>query len=295
MLIEKKIPFKYIFDKVKLDLFVSLLFILLIIGINKAVTIRLPLTIPALLGTAISLVLAFKLNQSYDRWWEARKIWGSIVNDSRSLVNQIQGFSSKKKIERKSIKTIALRQIAWCYALALSLRELDPLVKIKDYLSKDELEELKNHQNVPLKLINNHNRDFDELLNKGFINEYQQIQIDKTLVRLVASMGKAERIKSTVFPRTYRIFLRFFIYLFILTLAIALDNLEPWYEISLLLFIAFPFFLLNKTAHHMQDPFENKPTDTAMMTISNKIEINLKQLIGEEVEFPPEPEDFYVM
>ena len=296
MLIDKTIPLRYIFSNVKADLSVSLVFILVVILIKYFLPeLNLNIAIPALLGTAISLVLAFKLSQSYDRWWEARKIWGEIVNDSRTLINQIQGFSHKHITSNEDIESFAFRQIAWCYALAYSLRNLNPLDIISKFLSKTELEALQGQVNIPLKLMNNHNKQLNKLLKEESINEFQQIQIDKTLVRMVASMGKAERIKNTVFPRTYRIFLRFFIYLFILTLAIALDNLNPMYEIGLLLLIAFPFFLLKSTAQHMQDPFENRPTDTAMLTISKTIEINLKQLINKEISQPEEKETFFKM
>ena len=94
---------------------------------------ELPISIPAFLGTAISVILSFKLNQSYDRWWEARKIWGGIVNDSRTFVIQLQMFLSKGN--ESSIKKIAYRQVAWCYCLGQSLRGLDPLGNLEKFLS----------------------------------------------------------------------------------------------------------------------------------------------------------------
>ncbi|WP_316809380.1 bestrophin family ion channel [Pedobacter agri] len=71
-----------------------------------------PLGIPAFLGTAISVILSFKLNQSYDRWWEARKIWGSIVGDSRTFVLQLQSFLYTGNDD--AILTLCFRYIAWC-------------------------------------------------------------------------------------------------------------------------------------------------------------------------------------
>lgn len=89
MLLNKKIPATYIFNKVKFEivyvLIVSIAVLLLTDKYQKLIP-EMPLTIPAFIGTAISILLSFKLNQSYDRWWEARKVWGSIVNDSRSLL-----------------------------------------------------------------------------------------------------------------------------------------------------------------------------------------------------------------
>jgi putative membrane protein len=108
-------------------------------------------------------------------------------------------------------------------------------------------------------------------------------------------MGMAERIKGTVFPVTYRIFLHMIIYLFIFLLSISLRTLESHFEIPLLLIIAALFFLLERTATHLQDPFSNKPTDTAMTAIATTIEMNLRQLIkDQDIPQPMKSTDFYV-
>jgi ion channel-forming bestrophin family protein len=131
MLLNKKIPFYYIFNKVKVELFYVLLIVLLIYFVtNKFGSFLpdMPLQIPAFLGTAISILLSFQLNQSYERWWEARRLWGSIVNNSRSLVLQLQTLIDKEN--ETSVKKIAYRQIAWCYALGQALRGQNPTENI---------------------------------------------------------------------------------------------------------------------------------------------------------------------
>ena len=79
-----------------------------------------PIAIPTFLGTAISVILSFKLSQSYDRWWEARKIWGSIFNESRNLILQLQSFVTAGNEEE--IKKITCCQIAWAFSLGQTLR-----------------------------------------------------------------------------------------------------------------------------------------------------------------------------
>ena len=134
------------------------------------------------------------------------------------------------------------------------------------------------------------------LHDQHIIDRFSQVQVNTTLINLVNAMGMAERIKSTVFPATYRMFLHAFIYLFVVTLSISLSGIESYFEIPLLLIISSVFFLLERTATHLQDPFSNKPTDTAMTTISITIEINLKQMIGEKVvPQPVTPSAFYLM
>jgi putative membrane protein len=109
-------------------------------------------------------------------------------------------------------------------------------------------------------------------------------------------MGMAERIKTTVFPVTYRLFLHFLIYIFVVVLSISLRDIDSIFEMPLLITISSAFFLLEKSATHLQDPFMNRPTDTAMTTISRTIEINIKQLLGEkEIPEPIKPEKFYAL
>ena len=124
---------------------------------------------------------------------------------------------------------------------------------------------------------------------------FSQIQLNNTLVNFSNAMGMAERIKNTIFPVTYRIFLHFFIYIFIVTLSIALRDIKSYFEIPLLLTISTMFFLLERSATHMQDPFRNRPTDTPMTAIARTIEINIKELLKEpEIPNPLQPEKFYL-
>jgi putative membrane protein len=253
---------------------------------------EMPLTIPAFIGTAISILLSFKLNQSYDRWWEARKVWGAIVNDSRSFVIQLQTLTAKGN--DAIIRNIAFRQIAWCHSLGQSLRGINPTDNLDGLISKKDLNEIKQHTNKPLALLQLNGRDIKQLKETNQLDIFSQIQLDNTLVRLCDAQGKCERIKTTVFPVTYRLFLHGIIYLFIITLAISL-RVDGLFETPLLIAISTAFFLLDKSAKHMQDPFENRPTDTAMTAITRTIEINIKQLLKEsEIPPPHQPEKFHL-
>ena len=109
-------------------------------------------------------------------------------------------------------------------------------------------------------------------------------------------MGQAERIKNTAFPKTYRVTLHLFIYIFLITLSLSLTEIKSLIEIPIMVFISIPFFLLEKIASTIQDPFENTPTDIAMTSISRTIEINIKQQL--ELENIPKPlttDTFYIL
>lgn len=297
MLINKRIPLSFILNKVKYDLIYVLSVSLIVMFVTeryKDLLPEMPLTIPAFIGTAISILLSFKLSQSYDRWWEARKIWGAIVNDSRSFVMQLQTLISKGNED--AIKKMAFRQIAWCYSLGQSLRGLNPTENLEKYITPEEFEQLKQHSNKPLALLHLHGQDIRALKENNQLDTFSQIQLDNTLVRLCDAQGKSERIKTTVFPVTYRLFLHAIIYLFIVTLSISLKDIDALFEIPLLVLISTAFLLLEKSATHMQDPFENRPTDTAVTAIARTIEINIKQLLKEiEIPQPKQPENFYLL
>src|ERR671912_100214 len=295
MLLTKLPSLLYIINKTKLEFLYSLILALVISFLSyrfDAYIPEIPISIPTFLGTAISILLSFKLSQSYDRWWEARKIWGSIVNESRSFTLLLQSLLTPGN--DRDIRQMAFRQIAWCFSLGQSLRALDPLTNLEKYISAEDIKAIESHSNKPLALLQLNTLHISELKKNGKMEALGQIQLNTTLINFSNAMGMAERIKNTVFPVTYRVFLHLMIYIFVITLSISLGANKPMFEVPLLLLISSGFFVLEKTATLLQDPFENKPTDTPMTSIATTIEINIKQLLKEtDVPKPIKPTDFY--
>jgi putative membrane protein len=287
MLLNKRIPLKYLFHKIGLDLLITCVFIIIVVFIEHGFeyNLKLPIAIPAFLGTSISLVLSFKLSQSYGRWWEARKIWGAIVNDSRSLLIQSKQFITNNSELKKQIQYIAYSQISWCFALNNALRKDENQLDFKKYISAKDFDKISKAQHKPLIIADNLSQHFRDLNAQGLLSDYQQNKLQDTVTNLVASMGKAERIKNTVFPKTYRMFLKLFIHIFIFALVVAMSNhIANWaFESLIVLVIILPFLLLEKTAYHIQDPFENRPMDIPISSISRTIERNILELIDEEI------------
>ncbi|TDO83144.1 putative membrane protein [Flavobacterium chryseum] len=287
MLLKKRIPMKYVLGKIKVELGLVLAYTILFeifhnYFINLPVDI--PIAIPTMIGTIISLLLAFKSNQAYDRWWEARIVWGAIVNDSRTLIRQVLTFYKDPdfSVEASEFKeNFAKRQIAWCYSLGQSLRNRDAITPIEGLISEEELRFIKNHQNVPNAILMLHAKDLRNARNTKHINMYQQVEIDNTLSRLCDAMGKCERIKNTIFPTTYSMYIRLTLCLFILLLPFGLISVLSWFAIPLITAIAAAFFLIERMAIHLQDPFENRATDTPVTAISNTIEKNIMQMLNE--------------
>ncbi|RDC62263.1 bestrophin family protein [Adhaeribacter pallidiroseus] len=303
MLLKKNIPISYIFGKVKYE--ISFVFVYAtIIGIwdkyFHTININIPLSVPMVLGTVLSLLLAFKSNQAYDRWWEARIVWGAIVNDSRTLTRQLLNFISDPYVSvnvKNFQDRFVHRQIAWCHSLGQSLRNQIPTQKLDQYLEAAELEYVGKHDNVPNALLQLHSRDLKMLLQEGQINKFQQLGLDETLTRLCDSMGKCERIKNTVFPVTYSLYIHFSLFIFVLLLPFALLETFGLFQIPMVITIALSFFLIEKMAIHLQDPFENKPTDTPVTSITLTIERNLKQMVNDHHQVPEKVKatSFYVL
>jgi len=250
-----------------------------------------PLSLVAIIGTAISLLLAFRTAQSYDRWWEARIIWGAIVNDSRTLIRQLRQFLPET--EQKEIKTFVERQVIWNYALSESLRKEPFSARVQAFIREEGITDF----NVPNAILSLHSCQLKQLAERGKITEFRQVQVDNTLVRLCESMGKCERIKTTVFPESYSTLIHALIYLFTLLLPFGLEDDYPFIKALLTAGIPMIFVVIERTAIFMQDPFENSPLDTPMTTISETIEANLRQQAGETVTrpAPPPPDAYYIL
>lgn len=278
MLLNKPISILYFLNTIKYQVLIIGVFAFTVgflddYNIFKDVAV--PVAVPAFVGTAVSLLLAFRTAQSYERWWEARKIWGAIVNDSRTLVREAMLFLPAG--QEQAVREWVQRQIIWNYALGESLRRLPFSDKVSIYLKENQVK----GNNIPNALLDKHNEQLRQWRRDGLITEINQMQLNETLVRLCESMGKCERIKNTVFPRSYSVLLHTIIYAFAVMLPFSLDDRYIVTEILLTVLIPLMFISIEKTAILMQDPFENTPLDTPMTTLAQTIEINLLQMTGD--------------
>lgn len=293
MLLNKKISVWYFIREIKSQiLFVGIFAIA--IGLLDMMPwfrkISLPLNIPALLGTAVSLLLAFRTSQSYERWWEARTVWGAIVNDSRTFIRLIIQFLPAE--DDKTIRDFAKRQIVWTYALGESLRKLPFSDKVQQYLGEHKIKGV----NIPNALLDDHSKQIKEIAASKGLTDFQQMQLNDMVTRLCDSMGKCERLKNTVFPRSYSILVHILIYVFALILPFGLDDSQLVIEIIITFLIPIVFIAIEKTSIIMQDPFENRPVDTPVTSLAQTIEINIRQMIGEQnVPLKKENTSYYEM
>ncbi|QEC78314.1 bestrophin family protein [Mucilaginibacter ginsenosidivorax] len=289
MLLKENIPVSYVFGKIKKEVLMVAVYAITIYCVHQYYNFKdvsIPLTVPTILGTIISLLLAFRSNQAYDRWWEARILWGGIVNDCRTFARQVLTFvdSSHDGEQKWALKErIIRRQMAWCYSLSCHLRGQNAKDNLDAYLIDDDVKNIKKLDHIPLAINELQGHDLRTLYKLGWINEYQQVALDNTLTNFMNSMGGCERIKNTVFPVTYSVYIHWLVMFFVLLLPFSLMEFFGIFQVPLVIAISSAFFLIEKMAIHLQDPFENKPTDTPTTTISRTIEKNLKQMMKDEL------------
>jgi ion channel-forming bestrophin family protein len=245
----------------------------------------------ALFGSAIGVILGFRNQSSYARWWEARTLWGSVVNNSRSWARQVlTAMLPSKSGEDAELKQTQRRmvylQIAYVHALRQHLRKLEPWADLAPFLDERELNALRNEKNVPLAIQETMGDLLRECLMRGWIDRIQWQAMDESLNDLTDAQGGAERIKNTPMPKQYDYFPQLFVQIYCILLPLALVSSMGWFTPLGSTLVGFIFLALDKIGRDLEDPFENTIYDVPLTSITTTIEVNLRQLLG-ETELPP--------
>lgn len=260
--------------------------------------IVLPVVPVTILGGALAIFLGFRNNSAYDRWWEARKVWGGIVNTSRTFGVMVCTFSSthfsKGKIKDKKVlawrKELIHRQIGWLYALIMHLRGQNHWDHLERYLSEEEIEEIKKLHNKPTQILHKQGERLQEAYEDRIIEDFRHMELANVIKDFYDLQGMAERIKGTIFPYYYNYFTGVFLWLFVICLPFALAPEMHWSAIPMSIAISFVFTILEKSGAVTEDPFEGRAADTPISTITRNIEIDLLEMIrSETIPAPMEP------
>jgi putative membrane protein len=212
--------------------------------------LKLPAIPVSILGGALAIFLGFRNSSAYDRWWEARKIWGAVVNDSRSfgleVITYPIGKTEAEEAEIAAWREVTVRRhIGWLYALDAHLRKKE--ADLTPFLSEHDLNLIKGKKNLPTQILVVQGNDIDRAFRKGWIEEFRFNALIGTLKKFYDDQGKAERIKNTVFPFYYNYFTNFFLLLFTISLPFALASvMNNWIMIPVSIAISFAFYILNK-------------------------------------------------
>lgn len=275
----------------------------------------------ALIGIAVSFYLGFKNNSSYDRLWEGRKIWGGIVNASRSFTVMTRDFVSNEFTEkpadnealRSMHKTLVHRHVAWINALAIQLRvpkvwehksahedqlrkdagvyhNAAQFEKLKPYLSEADYKYIMSKGNKASHLLSLQSKAIANLKSKGFVDDFRHMELEKMLVEFYALQGKSERIKNFPFPRQYATVNYIFVWIFILLLPFGMlnvfDKVEPSYfgylAIPFSMLVSWVFILMEMIGDYSENPFEGLFNDVPITSMARSIEIDIRQMLDED-------------
>jgi putative membrane protein len=250
----------------------------------------LPLT---LFGSALALFLGFRDNSAYQRWWEGRVLWGSMINASRSLARGATAFLPDEDggpaIDLK--RSIVLRHLAYVNALRCSLRRQDPRADVLRFLSPEEAAEPLARANVANGLLDGTAVRIEKAMRDGWIDTIQQTQLERILVDIANAQGGMERLKNTPLPNQYRFFPTFFTRLFCALLPIGLvETLGVATPIGSTL-AGLMFLAVLRVGDDLVDPFANTVHDVPLSAMCRTIEIDLLQSIGDPAPEPLQPVD----
>lgn len=243
-----------------------------------------------LLATALSIFLVFRVNEAYARWWEARTLWGGLVNSSRSFARQATTLIGTKPDQREAFRTLqqefVYRQIAYVNALRMSLRREEDWQSLASFLSEGELALLKKMANKPAQLLQTQGERLAEAREAGLLDGFGHRMLDDTLSEICNHQGGCERIKNTVFPDRVAYFTRAVAWFLAILIPICVVGASD--EITVIELVVIPIMVLVfiftvQLGAELKNPFENKSNDTPMTTICRTIEIDLRQQLGEEV------------
>lgn len=284
--------------------------------------ITLPWLPIALIGTAVAFIVGFKNNATYGRLWEARQIWGAIINASRSWGIMVRDYvtltnasSTLSEDQLKGIhQQLIYRHIGWLTALRFQLREprawenlnksynaefrktysipeheskLD--AELSKYLSVDDLKYILTKKNKATQLISLQSEELRDLASIGALDAVRHVELENLLVNLYDQQGKCERIKNFPYPRQFATLNLYFICLFTLLVPFGMlqefDKLGDhfvWLTIPFSTMVCWVFLTMEKIGEATENPFEGTPNDVPMAALSRTIEIDLRDMLDEK-------------
>jgi putative membrane protein len=248
--------------------------------------LRVPVALPALVAfvpnIVLGLLLVFRTNTAYERFWEGRKIWGGLNNDVRNLARQIWVSVLEHTDEDRAQKVITLRMlVAFAVALKQHLRheplqdaDMDPLIL------PSQLAQLHQMNNPPLKIAYWIGRYLQTQYQKGCINSYQLTAMQKLLDTMVDSVGGAERILHTPIPLAYVIHLKQLLLIYCLSLPFQMVDALGWLTGPMTAVFSFTLLGIEEMAEEIEDPFGRDPNDLPLDTICVNMRRNIEDLMS---------------
>jgi putative membrane protein len=230
----------------------------------------------SLLGIVLGLFLVFRTNSAYDRWWEGRKLWGAFVNNTRNLSFKLNAFLSEKDEENRAWFAQMIPN------LVVSLREhLRSGVNINDLdiVDGNFLKNMESAKHIPNRLSSMLYKRINELYKTKVLTGEQFFLVDKELKEFSDIVGACERIKNTPIPYSYTMYIKQFIFIYIITLPFAFVTSSGYITVPIVVLISFVLLSVELIAEEIEDPFGKDINDLPTDELSVKIKANVREIL----------------
>ena len=231
----------------------------------------------SLMGLSLAIFLGFRNSTSYARYWEARTLWGTVLNAARSLTRQALSLTS----DPAQAQPLALKLCAFTHALKHQLRGTDGQADMARFLTPAECQRVAQAQFKPALLLLMASEWLRDRLAAGQIPAPVVPALETSLEQLGTALGGCERIASTPIPFTYAVILHRSIYLYCFWLPFGLLDTIGWMTPVIVCFIAYTFFALEALGAEIENPFDEDANDLALNAMSHTIEASVLELVGE--------------
>lgn len=251
-----------------------------------------------LIGLPLGVFLGFRNSASYDRFWEGRRLWGALVNVSRSLGRQlltlVRSTRPEEADEAKALREDMVRSvIAFAHACRAHLRDEGVDKVVAPFLSSHDHAIVLQHRNVPVGIVFLLGLKLQRAVQRGWINDVPAASVDASFSQLNDVLGGCERIRSTPIPFSYTVLMHRIVAIYCGLLPFGLADSIHYLTPIVVAFVSYALFGLDAIGEEVEDPFGMDTNDLPLLAISTNIEINLRQMIGDaDVPAPVRPEGF---
>ncbi|MFC4653866.1 bestrophin family ion channel [Rheinheimera sp.] len=237
-----------------------------------------------LLGIALAIFLSFRNSVSYERFWEARKLWGAVLVETRALTRQLLSASDASDTQQRQF---VHSLIAFVYALRAQLRQQDAASLLQPLVRPLLWPELSRARFKPALVVRDLSLQLAELRRAKQLEPILFASMDQQLSQLAACLGGCERIASTPVPFAYAVILHRTVYLYSFLLPLGLVATLGVMTPLIVAFVAYTFLAIEALAEELQEPFGTEANDLALDAMTEVIESSLKEMLGEQVNPAP--------
>ncbi len=244
--------------------------------------LKVPLTfVPfTLIGVALAVFLGFRNSTSYDRYWEGRKLWGSILAESRTLTRQI--MTLPQAMDATEQRQLVLTLVAIAYSLRHQLRQTDARADLQRLLPADVCEMALAARFAPNALVLHLARQLQTLRQQQQLDPILAAEMEQPLARLTDAICGCERLNGTPLPYAYTVILHRTVYLYCFLLPFGLVDAIGWTTPIMVTFIAYTFFALEALSDELEEPFGTSANDLPLEALSVMIETTLREMLGDK-------------